>query len=350
MKYDFDTVLSRTGTGCIKWDKPFACSDEQTVLPLWVADMDFPCSTEIQEALHRRVEEQIYGYSCGFDDAYRNSVTGWFQRRFQWTIAADSIFYAGGVVPAIAYLLEILSEEGDSILIQPPVYYPFRNKILATRRCVVESPLCNTDGVYTIDFADLEEKLAADEVKGMILCSPHNPVGRVWSKEELQQVADLAHTYGKWIISDEIHCDLIREGIHHIPLHTLVPEYKDEIIVCTAPSKSFNLAGLQNSNIIITKPEYQQRWKEFVGNRLSLNSCNSFALAATKAAYNESEDWLNQVNSYIDQNIRYACDYLEKSCRRLLFPPVREPICCGWMSVRTALTRGSSRSGCDSSL
>ena len=116
MKYDFDTVLSRTGTGCIKWDKPFACSDEQTVLPLWVADMDFPCSTEIQEALHRRVEEQIYGYSCGFDDAYRNSVTGWFQRRFQWTIAADSIFYAGGVVPAIAYLLEILSEEGDSIL------------------------------------------------------------------------------------------------------------------------------------------------------------------------------------------------------------------------------------------
>ena len=312
MKYDFDTVLSRTGTGCIKWDKPFACSDEQTVLPLWVADMDFPCSTEIQEALHRRVEEQIYGYSCGFDDAYRNSVTGWFQRRFQWTIAADSIFYAGGVVPAIAYLLEILSEEGDSILIQPPVYYPFRNKILATRRCVVESPLCITDGVYTIDFADLEEKLAADEVKGMILCSPHNPVGRVWSKEELQQVADLAHIYGKWIISDEIHCDLIREGIHHIPLHTLVPEYKDEIIVCTAPSKSFNLAGLQNSNIIITKPEYQQRWKEFVGNRLSLNSCNSFALAATKAAYNESEDWLNQVNSYIDKNIRYACDYLEK--------------------------------------
>lgn len=333
MKYDFDTVLSRTGTGCIKWDKPFACSDEQTVLSLWVADMDFPCSTEIQEALHRRVEEQIYGYSCGFDDAYRNSVTGWFQRRFQWTIAADSIFYAGGVVPAIAYLLEILSEEGDSILIQPPVYYPFRNKILATRRCVVESPLCNTDGVYTIDFADLEEKLAADEVKGMILCSPHNPVGRVWSKEELQQVADLAHTYGKWIISDEIHCDLIREGIHHIPLHTLVPEYKDEIIVCTAPSKSFNLAGLQNSNIIITKPEYQQRWKEFVGNRLSLNSCNSFALAATKAAYNESEDWLNQVNSYIDQNIRYACDYLVKELPQAVVSPC-EGTYLLWVDVR----------------
>ena len=197
----------------------------------------------------------------------------------------------------------------------------------------MESPLCNTDGVYTIDFADLEEKLAADEVKGMILCSPHNPVGRVWSKEELQQVADLAHTYGKWIISDEIHCDLIREGIHHIPLHTLVPEYKDEIIVCTAPSKSFNLAGLQNSNIIITKPEYQQRWKEFVGNRLSLNSCNSFALAATKAAYNESEDWLNQVNSYIDQNIRYACDYLEKELPQAVVSPC-EGTYLLWVDVR----------------
>ncbi len=185
----------------------------------------------------------------------------------------------------------------------------------------------------------------------MILCSPHNPVGRVWSKEELQQVADLRISMenGSSVMKFTAK-SLIREGIHHIPLHTLVPEYKDEIIVCTAPSKSFNLAGLQNSNIIITKPEYQQRWKEFVGNRLSLNSCNSFALAATKAAYNESEDWLNQVDLILIRIFAMHVTIWKKSFRRLLFPPAKEPICCGWMSVRTVLTRGSSRSGCDSSL
>lgn len=333
MNYDFDKVLTRTGTGCIKWDKPFACSREQSVLPLWVADMDFPCSQPIQEALHRRVEEQIYGYSCGFDEDYRSSVTGWFQRRFQWPIAADTIFYAGGVVPAIAYLLEILSEKGDGIVIQPPVYYPFRNKILATGRCVVENPLRNVNGVYTIDFDDLKCKLSDDTVKGMILCSPHNPVGRVWTKEELKQIAELAHACGKWIISDEIHCDLIREGIQHTPMHVLVPEYKDEIIVCTAPSKSFNLAGLQNSNIIITKPEYQKRWKDFVIDRLSLSSCNSFALTATKAAYNESEDWMDQVNAYIDQNIRYACDFLKRELPQAVVSPC-EGTYLLWVDVR----------------
>ncbi|MCR0328256.1 pyridoxal phosphate-dependent aminotransferase [[Clostridium] innocuum] len=333
MNYDFDTVLSRTGTGCVKWDKPFACSSDQKVLPLWVADMDFPCAQPIQQALHKRVDEQIYGYSCGFDEDYKSSVTGWFRRRFQWEIDTASIFYAGGVVPAIAYLLEILSEEGDGIVIQPPVYYPFRNKIEATKRCVVENPLINTNGTYTIDFEDLQHKLSETRVKGMILCSPHNPVGRVWTKEELRRVAELAHRYGKWIISDEIHCDLVRVGIQHTPLHTLVPEYRDEIIVCTAPSKSFNLAGLQNSNIILTNPKYQKRWRDFVINRLSLSTCNSFAITATKAAYNESEDWMDQVNAYIDGNICYASEFLKKELPQAVVSPC-EGTYLLWVDVR----------------
>lgn len=333
MKYDFDTMIKRKGTGCIKWDKEFSCEGNQEVLPLWVADMDFPCSNAIQTALHKRVDEQIYGYSCGFDEDYRNSVTGWFQRRFQWTIDPSSIFYAGGVVPAIAYLLEILSEEGDGILIQPPVYYPFRNKILATKRRVVENPLRNTNGVYTMDFEDLERKLQDPTVKGMILCSPHNPVGRVWKKEELNRVVSIAQTYGKWIISDEIHGDLIRKDHRHIPLHTIAPHDRDEIIVCTAPSKSFNLAGLQNSNIIITKPEYQARWKTHVMERLSLSSCNSFAITATKAAYNESEDWLDQVNAYIDENLVHACQRLKTELPQAIVSPC-EGTYLLWVDVR----------------
>lgn len=308
--YDFDKIIPRKGTGCIKWDKDF--DTDKDILPLWVADMDFPCSKAIQEALHKRVDEQIYGYSCGFDDEYRSSVTGWFQRRFGWEIESTTIFYSGGIVPALGYLINILSDEGDGILIQTPVYYPFQRKILESKRSVVKNPLININGRYEIDFEDFEKKMADEHVKGMILCSPHNPVGRVWTKEELNRMVMIVKKYHKWIISDEIHCDIVRENKEHYPLHTIAEDYRDEIIVCTAPSKSFNLAGLQNSNIIITKPEYQQRWKDFVMNQLSLISCNSFALTATKAAYNDSEDWMNQVNAYIDANINYAYEYLKK--------------------------------------
>ena len=308
--YDFDKIVPRKGTGCIKWDKDFDTNKD--ILPLWVADMDFPCSKAIQEALHKRVDEQIYGYSCGFDDDYRNSVTGWFQRRFGWEIDPSSIFYSGGVVPALGYLIDILSDEGDGVLIQTPVYYPFQRKILASKRRVVKNPLINHNGRYEIDFVDFEKKMADEQVKGMILCSPHNPIGRVWTKEELNRMVMIAKKYHKWIISDEINCDIVRKDKKHYPLHTIAEDYRDEIIVCTAPSKSFNLAGLQNSNIIITKPEYQRKWKDYVMNRLSLTSCNSFAITATKAAYNDSEDWMDQVNSYIDENINYAYEYLKR--------------------------------------
>lgn len=333
MQYDFNQVLPRKGSGCIKWDKPFTGIGEKEALPLWVADMDFPCSQEIQQALHQQADEQIYGYSCGFDEDYKNAVIGWFQRRFAWTIQPDAIFFAPGVVPAISYLLEILSEEGDGIVIQTPVYYPFKAKIEARNRKVVENPLQYENGRYTMDFRDLEKQLSREDVKGMILCSPHNPVGRVWTKEELCQVADIAARYDKWIISDEIHCDIVRQNHQHLPLHVLAPACQDQIIVCTAPSKSFNLAGLQNSNIIITNPRYQQRWKDYVMNRLSLNGCNCFALAATKAAYNDSEDWLTQVNAYIDANITYAKAYLQEHLPKAVIAPC-EGTYLLWVDVR----------------
>lgn len=307
--YNFDELIVREGSGSLKWDKHVA-KGEKSLLPLWVADMDFACCDKIQEALHTVVDQQIYGYSMGLDDAYRASVCGWFERRMQWTIDPKTIFYAPGVVPAISYLLAILSEEGDGIVVQTPVYYPFMAKIKAGKRVVVENPLQYRDGQYRMDFEHLESCLARADVKGMILCSPHNPVGRVWTAEELTRVIEIAKRYGKWIISDEIHCDIVRKDQRHIPIHTLTEEYQDEIIVCTAPSKSFNLAGLQVSNIIITKPHYQRLWKQYVMNTLSITSPNIFALAATKAAYTQGEAWLDQMNAYVSENIRFAQDYL----------------------------------------
>lgn len=331
--YDFDKYVERRGSGSIKWDKQFDTEKGKQIIPLWVADMDFPCSDEIQSALFEQVGQQIYGYSCGMDDAYRKSVCRWFERRFEWEIDPSTIFYSPGVVPAIGYLLACVCREGDGVIIQTPVYYPFKERIEACGRVVVENPLINKNGVYTMDFKDLEKKMARADVKGMILCSPHNPVGRVWRREELLQVRDIAYKYKKWIISDEIHCDLIRKEHRHIPMHLIAPDYKDNVLVCTAPSKSFNLAGLQNSNIIITKPKYQKRWELYVQKRLRLSSGNNFALAATKAAYNSSESWLDQVNAYIDENVAFAVEYLRKYLPKAVISPC-EGTYLLWVDVR----------------
>lgn len=334
MKYHFDELINRKNTGCVKWDKAFPECDKE-ILPLWVADMDFPCADAIQQALETKVKEQIYGYHTGFTPAYRNAVCHWFAKRFDWNIDPDTIFYAGGVVPAIAYLLEIMSEEGDGIVISTPVYYPFRKKIEATKRVVVENPLINEHGYYRIDFDDLEEKMARKDVKGMILCSPHNPVGRIWSKEELLNVVSIAKKYDKWIISDEIHCDLVQKDYKHTPLLKLAPEEKDRIVVCTAPSKSFNLAGLQNSNIIICNKEWQKQWTSYVIERLSLSGPNSFAIAATMAAYTESdsETWLQDVNTYVDDNDAFATNYIQEHLPEAIVSP-RQGTYLLWVDVR----------------
>lgn len=335
MNYDFDQLIERKHTGSIKWDKPFPIDGNKKPLPLWVADMDFPCSQSIQQALQDKVKEQIYGYHTGFSKEYKEAVCGWFQKRFDWTIEPSSIFYAGGVVAAIAYLIEIMSEEGDGIVISTPVYYPFKAKIEATKRKVVENPLIEEDGAYRMDIEHLDTLLARDDVKGMILCSPHNPVGRVWREEELMAVVKTAKKYGKWIISDEIHCDLIKAGYRHIPLWKLAKDYADHIVTCTAPSKSFNLAGLQISNIIITNLKWQRKWKEFVGERLSIQGPNNFAVAACIAAYTkqDSELWLEEVNRYVDANDAFVRDYLKKHLPHAILTQ-REGTYLLWVDMR----------------
>ena len=326
MKYNFDKIPNRRGTNSLKWDV------DRKELPMWVADMDFETVPEVQEALVQRVAHGVYGYSV-IPDEWADSYVNWWEKRHHFRMDPKKLIFTTGVIPALSSAVRKLTTPAENVLIQTPVYNNFFNSIRNNGRNVVENELLYDGKEYRVDWEKLEQQLADPQTTLMILCNPQNPAGNIWDYETLARIGALCKQYDVIVVSDEIHCDLIREGIHHIPLHTLVPEYKDEIIVCTAPSKSFNLAGLQNSNIIITKPEYQQRWKEFVGNRLSLNSCNSFALAATKAAYNESEDWLNQVNSYIDQNIRYACDYLEKELPQAVVSPC-EGTYLLWVDVR----------------
>lgn len=323
MKFDLDRSVERVGTNCEKWDhlEQYFPNMREDALPLWVADMDFACAEPIQKALHARIDQEIFGYTHPKSQEYEEAVCGWFQRRFAWKIDASDIFYSPGVVPALAYLIHILSQKGQGIIIQEPVYHPFRRTIVNHERTVVSNVLLHHDGIYEIDFDDLEKKMEDSANVGLILCSPHNPVGRVWTETELNRIVDLAIRYDKWVISDEIHCDIIRKGVQHIPLAKLRPDALDRLIICTAPTKSFNLAGIKNSNIIIHNPEYQKLWKKEIMGKFCISEPNGFAHIATIAAYEKCEDWLNQVNAYIDANIAYACEQIAQHLPKAVVSP-----------------------------
>ncbi len=311
MKYNFDEVVDRKGTYSCKLDQmPEGAPSD--ALSVWVADMDFACAEPIIRALHERVDRRIFGYTIYDNEDLKNAVTGWFKRRYDWEVEKNDIFFSPGVVPALAFLLQALTGEGDGIIIQRPVYYPFTNKINGNNRKIYNSSLIYENGDYKMDYEDLEKKFSDEAVKGMILCSPHNPVGRVWTLDELRRLVDIARKYGKWIISDEIHMDLTRKGVVHTPLLKVAPEYADHIVVCTAPSKTFNLAGMQLSNIVIPNKEWQKLWLGVIDDAFSVSMANPFGIAATIAAYNEGEEWLDQLRDYLDENIRYVKEFVKE--------------------------------------
>lgn len=306
MQYDFDEFVDRSGTDAVKWEV------QPGLLPLWVADMDLPCAQPIVQALHQRVDRLIYGYTQTLTPAYTGAVLGWMGRRFDWHPQAEWIRYTAGVIQALSCLVKLLSKPGDQILVQKPVYGPFMMAVESQQRVVCNSPLLCKNGRYEMDFEDLAHKFADPGVVGMILCSPHNPVGRVWTQEELTRLLELARANGKWIISDEIHCDILRAGVTHTPLLKLAGGYADHVYACTSPSKGFNLAGMQLSNIFIPNAEVRARWDSYVCNTLHIGNVNPLSAAAMMAAYNDSEDWLDQANAYIDANLAFLCDYLAK--------------------------------------
>ncbi|WP_193708368.1 PatB family C-S lyase [Alkalibaculum sporogenes] len=318
MKYELDRVVDRMGTNSAKYEFGTMLNPkvDMDTLPLWVADMDFAVAKPIQDAMKARIDREIYGYSMHFTGEYFRAVGSWMQRRFGWYVNSNDIFISSGVVPALSALVRCFSNEGDGVIIQRPVYYPFASSIKDNRRVVVNNALINNNSYYTMDFDDLEEKARNPNNKMMILCSPHNPVGRVWSVEELKKVGKICLDNDVVLVSDEIHYDIIRKDYSHTVLDMLFPD-DDRIITCTAPSKSFNLAGLQTSHIVIKNKAYQKKWQEIVG----MQMLNPISIWAVQAAYDECEDWMDQVNEYIDGNMAYLKEYLDKNLPKTKFVP-----------------------------
>ncbi len=311
MKYNFDEIIDRTGTSATKMESlPKGCPDD--ALPLWVADMDFACAEPILKALHERIDKKIFGYTMYDTDECLGAVLNWYKKRYGWEEQKENLFFCGGIVSAYAVLLNLLTKEGEGVVIQRPIYYPFTMKANSNGRQIVDSPLIYADGNYTIDFDDLDKKMAEPNNKVLVFCSPHNPAGRVWTEEEIRKVVDICKKYDKWIICDEIHCDLLRCVMTFHPILKVAPDYADRIAVCTAPSKTFNLAGMKTSNIVIHNKELQAAWKELIGGKLSMNGAGTLGLTAMIAAYNEGEEWLEQLKEYLDGNFAYIDAFLKE--------------------------------------
>ena len=331
MKYNFDEIIDRSGTSATKMESlPKGCPDD--ALPLWVADMDFACAEPILKALHERIDKKIFGYTMYDTDECLGAVLNWYKKRYGWEEQKENLFFCGGIVSAYAVLLNLLTKEGEGVVIQRPIYYPFTMKANSNGRQIVDSPLIYADGNYTIDFDDLDKKMAEPNNKVLVFCSPHNPAGRVWTEEEIRKVVDICKKYDKWIICDEIHCDLLRCGMTFHPILKVAPDYADRIAVCTAPSKTFNLAGMKTSNIVIHNKELQAAWKELIGGKLSMNGAGTLGLTAMIAAYNEGEEWLEQLKEYLDGNFAYIDAFLKEHLPKAHMVP-SEGTYLAWIDV-----------------
>ncbi len=297
----------------IKWDLRETRGDKD-IIPMWVADMDFQAPAEIINALIKRAEHGIFGYTYP-SDSYRQAVINWMKRRHNWEIEKDWITTTPGVVPALSIAINTYTNPGDKILIQPPVYHPFKKVIEANSRVAVENRLVRQDNYYSMDFANLEQVLKKG-VSMFVFCSPHNPVGRVWRSEELQRLADLCSKYKTLIISDEIHSDLIMPGFKHNVMAEFFPQTYRGIVTLTAASKTFNLAGLTCSNIIIREPELRDAFQKTI-NRLSISLPNIFGLTAAETAYNCCEDWLDNLLLYIQENYSYLKTCIEEKLPKI---------------------------------
>ena len=310
-KYNFDEVIDRHNTACLKYDFAIQRGRPADVLPLWVADMDFPIAWEIQEALIARCQHAVFGYSES-DDAYFSAVHDWYAKHFHWETKQEWLTKTPGIVFALAMAVKAFTKPGEAVLINQPVYYPFTEVIKDNKRELINSPLVLKDGKYSINFVDLEEKIVQNNVKLMLLCSPHNPVGRVWSREELQKIGDICLAHNVIIVSDEIHSDFVWGKNKHTVFATLGEKYAQNCMVCTAPSKTFNIAGLQVSNIFIPNEDLRRAFRHEVA-AAGYSQVNTLGLVACEAAYRYGEDWLTQVKTYIEANIRFVDEYLKSN-------------------------------------
>ena len=322
-RYDFDELVDRRGTGCVKWDERpqvLAEASEQVradasagistnpdIIPLWVADMDFKAAPAIQEAVRKRAEHGVFGYTVVGDDYYE-AVISWFQRRHEWTIHREEILYTTGVVPAMSVAIKALTMPGEKVLILSPDYNCFFSSVRNNGCEVLETILRRIGDTFEVDFEDFEAKCADEKTTVFLLCNPHNPCGRVWTKAELERMNDICMKYGVKVVSDEIHCELVMPGYQFQPFAAVNEACRQNSVILNSPSKSFNIAGLQAANIICAQPEWRRRFDRAI-NINEVCDLNPFGPVALIAAYNESEDWLDALNEYLWGNYQTLCAF-----------------------------------------
>ena len=307
MQYDFDTPIDRTHTWSIKHDFKKENEKADDILPLWVADMDFRSPDSVVEALKKAVDHGIFGYSRA-DESYFDAVAAWYQKRHHLTLQPEWMTCTPGIVFALSIAVRAFTQEGDAVLIQPPVYHPFSRAILRNKRTLVENPLVLKDGHYEMDLEDLEQKVLDEHVKLMILCNPHNPVGRVWTREELTALADICLRHHVYVISDEIHGDFVWQGHEQTPYASISEEACLHSMMCTAPSKTFNLAGMATSNLFIPDPEMRRKFRSELLD-VGQENMNRLGLFACRAAYEGGGEWLDQLIGYLAGNLALVRDF-----------------------------------------
>ena len=328
MKYDFEKITQRRGTNSYKWDS----TDDKEVLPMWVADMDFPTAPCIINALEKRVEHGIFGYTR-VPEEYYDAVISWFSRRHHWKPKREWFIYTSGVVPALSAVIKALTNVGDKVLTLTPVYNCFFSSI-RNNGCELDScALRYEDNTFSIDYEDLERRAADPKTTLMLLCNPHNPSGRVWTREELRRIGDICIRNNVVVVADEIHCELVHPGFTYTPFASVSEEFQKHSVTCISPSKAFNIAGLQIANIIVEN----DKWRQRIDKAININEVcdvNPFGVIATIAAYNEGEEWLNQLLQYIHGNYLFFKDYCEEHLPQLPVAPL-EGTYLAWMDCRS---------------
>ncbi len=309
---DFDEILDRSLSASEKWNKKdwleYFGVDE--LLPFWVADMEFRAPPAVYEQLVKRAENGIFGYEYRPDNL-TDSITHWFEHRHQWKIKPSDLCFSTSVLNAISILINLHTEEGDGIIVQPPVFFEFRLVIVNNKRKVVRNPLRLVDSRYEMDLDDLEEKASDPRTKMLILCNPHNPVGRVWTRDELKRVADICKKHQVLIIADEIHCDIVYSGYRYVPFGSLSEEAAQQSFSCLSPAKSFNVASVTDAMVVISNQQYREQYNEFVG-RYLFQKNNAFNSVAMETAYRKGGPWLDELLVYLQENLDYLDSYLKE--------------------------------------
>lgn len=310
MTTNFDEIIDRRNTSCLKYDFAVERGYPANIDPFWVADMDFRAPQPVIDEIVRRAQHGIFGYTNPKDD-YRQTLLDWFRTYHSWTPSSQSLILTPGVVFALCMAVRAFTKPGEAVLIQQPVYYPFTESIRDNGRELVNSPLILKDGHYTIDFDDFERKIQDHQVRLFLLCSPHNPAGRVWTREELLQMASICARHDVLIVADEIHHEFIRPGFHHTVLASLSPAIAERVITCTAPSKTFNLAGLQLSNIFIENTALRRKFRQEV-TAAGYSQPNALGLFAAQAAYAHGREWLTELLAYLEENYQFTRQFLQR--------------------------------------